>query len=49
LVDTLLDLFYDLKEAVREPENAHLIEHVEQMRAAYERDYGRPIPAKGKK
>ena len=49
LVETVLEIYYAAEEASRDPENAHLIEHVEQMRAAYERDYGRPIPPKGKK
>ena len=49
LVEKVLDIYYATEEAARDPENAHLIEHVEKMRAAYERDYGRPIPPKGKK
>jgi hypothetical protein len=49
VVEKVLDLYYDIEEASHDPENAHLIEHVEKMRAAYERDYGSPIPPKGKR
>jgi hypothetical protein len=49
MIETALDIYYAAEEASRDPANAHLIEHVEQMRAAYERDYGRPIPSKGKR
>jgi hypothetical protein len=49
MAETVLDLYYAMEEASHDPENAHLIEHVENMRAAYERDYGRPIPPKGRK
>ena len=41
--------YYALEEASRDPANAHLIEEVEKLRAAYERDFGRPIPKKGEK
>jgi hypothetical protein len=49
LVEKVLYIYYATEEASRDPANAHLIEHVEQMRSAYERDYGRPIPPKEKK
>ena len=49
VVEKALNIYYDLEEASRDPENAHLIEQVEEMRAAYERDYGSPIPPKGKR
>ena len=48
-VERALDIYYDLEEASRDPENAHLIGQVEEMRAAFERDCGRPIPPKGKR
>jgi hypothetical protein len=44
-----LEIFYAAEEASQDPANAHLIEQVEEMRAAYEREYGRPIPPKEKK
>ena len=42
-------IYYAAEEASHDPANAHLIELVEKMRAAYEKHYGRPIPPKGKK
>ncbi len=38
-----LQVYYKTEELVRDPENAHLIPHLEAMRAAHERDFG-PIP-----
>ena len=49
VMEKALNVYYNLEEASRDPENAHLIEQVEEMRAAYEREYGRPIPPKGKR
>ncbi len=49
LVEKALDAFYAAEEASRDPANAHLIEYVEQMRAAYEKENGRPIPPKRRK
>jgi len=49
VVETVLQIYYAMEEASRDPANAHLIEHVEEMRAAYERAYGEPIPPKGTK
>lgn len=46
LLDAILDMYYGMEEAIRDPANAHLIPHVEKLRAAYFRDYGRPIPTK---
>lgn len=46
LLEHVLDLYYGLEEASRDPANAHLIPEVEKLRAAYLRDYGRPIPTK---
>ena len=45
-LEKALRLYYAMEEASQDPANAHLIEHVEQMRAAYERDFGKPIPPK---
>lgn len=45
-LENALRLYYAMEEASRDPANAHLIEEVEKMRAAYERDFGRPIPVK---
>jgi hypothetical protein len=48
-LETALRVYYATEEASHDPANAHLIDHVKRMRAAYERDYGRPIPPKGEK
>jgi len=39
-----LRVYYAAEELARDPANAHLIPHVEEMRRAYEHDYGVPIP-----
>ena len=39
-----LDVYYTAEELARDPAHADLIPHVEAMRAAFERDFGRPIP-----
>jgi hypothetical protein len=39
-----LKTYYITEELAKEPENAHLIPHVEAMRKAYEASYGEPIP-----
>lgn len=39
-----LEIYYVAEELARDPEHAHLIAHVERMRAAYESEHGRPIP-----
>lgn len=41
-----LDVYYTTEELARDPANANLIEHVENMRRAYESQYGCPIPTK---
>lgn len=48
LFQDCLTIYYALEEQVRDPEHAHLIPLVEQMREAYQRDFGVPIPPKGK-
>jgi hypothetical protein len=45
-MEMALRVYYAAEELSRDPEHAHLIEHVEKMRAAYEREFGRPIPPK---
>ena len=44
-----MEVYYTAEELSHDPEHAHLIPHVQQMREAYERDFGRPIPPKPKK
>jgi hypothetical protein len=41
-----LEIYYAAEELARDPAHAELIPHVERMRAAYERDFGRPVPAR---
>ena len=45
-VEAALQVYYTTEELSRDPAHAHLIPHVEKMREAYERDFGRPIPPK---
>jgi len=44
-----LEVYYTAEELARDPAHADLIPHVEQMRRAYERTYGKPIPPKPKR
>jgi len=39
-----LEIYYAAEELARDPEHAELIPHVEKMRAAYEKEHGKPIP-----
>lgn len=41
-----LDLYYAAEELSKDPAHAHLTEHVERLRAAHLRQYGKPIPPK---
>lgn len=41
-----LEIYYAAEELARDPEHADLIPTVEAMRAAYEKDFGKPIPPK---
>ena len=41
-----LQVYYAAEELARDPAHADLIPHVEAMRKAYEKSYGKPIPAK---
>jgi len=43
-----LDVYYTAEELARDPAHADLIPHVESMRRAYERDFGMPIPPRGR-
>jgi hypothetical protein len=47
-VQEALKIYYAAEELARDPEHADLIPHVEKMREAYERDFGKPIPPKPK-
>src|SRR5215831_5336624 len=44
LLAEALEIYYSAEELARDPAHAHLLPHVEAMRAAYERDFGMPIP-----
>ena len=46
LFEQALDIYYAAEELARDPEHAHLVEHVEKMRRSYEAEEGRPIPSK---
>jgi len=46
LLEDALKIYYITEELARDPANAHLIPHVEEMRRAYEREFGKPIPPK---
>ena len=39
-----LDVYYEAEKLSRDPEHAHLVEHVENMRRAHQEQYGRGIP-----
>jgi hypothetical protein len=39
-----LEIYYAAEELAKDPEHAHLIPVVQQMRESYRRDYGREIP-----
>jgi hypothetical protein len=46
LFEQALDIYYAAEELARDPEHAHLVEHVEKMRRSYEAEEGRSIPSK---
>lgn len=48
LEEQALEIFYKAEELARDPAHADLIPHVERMRAAFESDYGHPIPPRKK-
>lgn len=43
-----LQVYYAAEELARDPAHADLIPHVQAMRQAYEKSYGKPIPPKPK-
>lgn len=43
-MEAALRIYYAAEELARDPANAHIVPHVQRMREAYERDFGRPIP-----
>jgi len=44
LYEKCLETYYVAEELSRQPEHADLIPHVEAMRQAHEKEYGKPIP-----
>ena len=49
LIAQALEAYYVAEELARDPAHADLIPHVEAMRAAYEKDFGKPIPPRGQR
>jgi hypothetical protein len=45
-VSQALEVYYAAEQLAKDPEHAHLIPLVEQMRESYRRDYGTEIPAR---
>lgn len=43
-LEAALQVYYAAEELAQDPANAHLVPHVQKMREAYERDFGKPIP-----
>lgn len=41
-----LDAYYAAEELAKKPEHADLVAHVENMRAAHQQSYGRPVPSR---
>ena len=48
LMAKVMEIYYATEELSKDPANAHLIPHVEKMRAAYRKDFGTEIPPKKK-
>ena len=46
VLETWLRIYYAAEDLSRDPANAHLLAHVEDMRREYERVFGEPIPPK---
>jgi hypothetical protein len=46
LMADAMAVYYAAEELSKDPEHAHLIPYVEQMRAIYRRDFGKEIPPK---
>ena len=47
-LEKALEIYYVAEELAKQPENAHLIKHVEEMQRAYQAEFGKPIPPKKK-
>ena len=45
-IEKALDIYYVTEQLARDPEHANLIPHVDNMRRAYENQFGRAIPSK---
>jgi transcriptional regulator with XRE-family HTH domain len=48
VAESALEVYYKAEELAQDPEHADLIPHIQRMREAYEKDYGRPIPPRKK-
>ncbi len=48
MMEKALEIYYVAEELAKQPENAHLIKHVEEMQRAYQAEFGKPIPPKKK-
>ena len=48
MMEKALEIYYVAEELAKQPENAHLVKHVEEMQRAYQAEFGRPIPPKKK-
>ena len=48
LLEQALEIYYTAEELAKNPENANLIPHLEEMRRAYMNQYGKPIPPRKK-
>lgn len=48
MMEKALEIYYVAEELSKQPENAHLIKHVEEMQRAYQAEFGKPIPPKKK-
>jgi hypothetical protein len=49
LLAMALDAYYVAEDLIRDPAHANLIPQVEAMRAAYKKDFGKPIPPRERK
>ncbi len=43
-MEQAMEIYYAAEELAKDPEHAHLIPYVEQMREVYRRDFGKDIP-----
>jgi hypothetical protein len=46
MMEKALEIYYVAEELAKQPENAHLTKHVEEMQRAYQAEFGKPIPKK---